>query len=128
MDLKKFDSVTNADKGVDLILEASSDKNEGAAITLYGFDSARCKEKERDIQRRNSERRGALSPKEVEDQMYERIVNATKGWRGIMQDGKVLEFSDKNAESVYRQYPEIKERVTAFIYSRANFFTTASGN
>lgn len=128
MDLKKFDSITSAEKGVELVLEEKTKEGEGAAIMLYGADSSKCREKDRDIQRRNAEKHAPLTPEEVDAQMFERLVNATKGWRGLLEDGKELVFSPAAAEKLYRAYPEITDRVTRFVFTRANFFTTASGS
>jgi len=128
MDLKKFDSKTNAEKGVELVLEEKSGTGPGAAITLYGTDSSVCKEKDREIQRRNREKKSQLTPEEIEDQLFERIVAATKGWRGLEEGGKELAFSPAAAEKLYRDYPELADKATTFIFNRANFFPTASAS
>jgi hypothetical protein len=122
VDLKKYDSITNAETGVDLILEP------GAGITLYGADSLIHKEKAAEIQRKNRERRSALEAKEIEAQSLELIVACTKGWYGLEENGKPLEFSKEAATKLYKRYPEIADRVTSFIFTRANFFTTASAS
>lgn len=123
MDIRKHDSITNADKGVELVLEEGPD---GGAITMYGTDSAAYKELDREIARRNAERRGPVSPKVAEDQMMERLVALTKGWRGLTEDGKELKYSPQEAERFYRAYPHYADLATAFAFDRRNFFPTAS--
>ena len=128
MDLRKFDSITNADKGVELVLEEGKDGKSLAGIFLLGADSAACKEKAREIDRRNAEKHGKPSAQEMENQTFERIVACTKGWHGLEEDGKDLPFSAAEAEKLYRKYPELAERVTQFIFTRGNFFPTALTN
>ena len=128
MDLRKFDSITLADKGVELVLDPKTATNPGAGIFLHGADSAAHKAKRREIDLRNSERRSPPSPDDIEAQTFEILVACTKGWHGLIEDGKELVFSPAEAEKLYRNYPEIRYRVADFIFTRANFFPTASAN
>ena len=126
MDLKKFDSITQAEKGVELILAEKVGDDPGAALLLYGGDSSACREIDRELARRNSDRKGRPRPDELTEQVLEKLAACTKGWRGLEEDGAPLEFSQKAAMDLYRRYPEIADRASRFIFDRTNFFPTAS--
>jgi len=128
MDIKKFDSKTNADKGMKFYLEEPTEKDkEGAGLILYGADSSVMKEKDREIQRRNREKKSPLTPEEIENQLFERLVAGTKGTFGKLKEGdKEFIHSPSEADRLYREYPDIADRASMFVYTRANFFPTAS--
>ena len=130
MDLKKFDSITNADRGMRLYLEEPTQEDkEGAGLILLGADSSAMKAKDRDMQRRNREKKSQLTPEEIEDQLFDRLVAATKGVFGKIKEGqKDFVFSAAEVERMYRSYPEVADKTTGFIFTRVNFFPTASMN
>jgi len=129
MDLKKkFDSITNADKGMKLILQAKTATEEEAGLVMYGADSAVYRAKEKEIAVRNRERKSALTVDDAEAQLYERLVAATKSSYGLEEDGKTFDFKPENGEAFYRRYPEIMSLASNFFTDRANFFMTASGS
>lgn len=126
MDLKKFDSITNAEKGVELVLEEKSEKGEGAALVLLGADSEACRRITHEIAQRNRTKRGELTDAEVSAQGVEKLAACTKGWRGLEENGKPLEFSNAAAVKLYTDYPELADMAARFIFTRDNFFPTAS--
>lgn len=128
MDLSKFDSITQAEAGVPLKLaDPKTGADTGAEIILYGADSHIYKQAKKEIDARNRNRGGrALSSEEASADAAELIARCTKGWRGIEENGKELPFSQDEAKRVYLEYPEIGDRVAAFIFSRMNFFGSAS--
>ena len=129
MDIRKFDSRTNAEKGMRCYLEQPTEKNkEGAGLILYGADSSFCKEIEAEQLRRNRERRSPLSQEEVENQVRERLAACTKGSFGLTDEGKPFEVKPETAAEFYKEFPEYAERAANFIFARANFFPTALTN
>jgi hypothetical protein len=128
MDIKKFDSITQAEKGIELILEEAHGEDKGAALILYGADSSAYKEVEREQNRKNAEKRGRLTSDELNAQALEKIVACTKGWRGLTEGGKDLAFSPAAAAKLYKDYPELSDRAVSFIFTRSNFFPTASAS
>ena len=125
MDLRKYDSITNAEKGVELILSSDQAGKSTAGIVLFGADSSAHRQIERELVRRNSERKSLITPEIIEDQVFEKLVACTKSWHGLEEGGKALEYSPAAADKLYRSYPELSELVAKFIFNRANFFPTA---
>jgi hypothetical protein len=130
MKLSRFDSVTRAEAGVDFLLTDPVTKADGAAaITLYGADSAVHKGVRKEIEAHNKSLGRAPSTEEQEDQVNEILARCTKGWRGLLDDdGDEIPFSQAKAKEIYAAYPEFKDRVSVFIFTRTNFFGNASGN
>lgn len=129
MDIRKFDSRTNAEKGMRCYLEQPNDKNpEGAGLILYGADSSFCKEIEAEQLRRNRERRSPLSSEELDNQVREKLAACTKGSFGLSDEGKPFEVKPETAAAFYKEFPEYADRAARFIFDRANFFPTASMN
>jgi len=49
------------------------------------------------------------------------LVACTKGWSGLILDGKPLPFSTADCRKVYEEHPWIREQANSFINDRANF-------
>ena len=129
MDIKRFDSVTKAEAGVELkLLDPVTKQDSGAGLILYGADSSICKGIEKEQAAKNREKGRALSPDEIADQVLEKLARLTKGWFGLEEDGKEIKFSEGQAKDLYKAYPELGDRAAAFIFNRANFFTNASSS
>ncbi|RPJ79132.1 MAG: hypothetical protein EHM13_13770 [Acidobacteria bacterium] len=129
MELSRFDSVTKAEAGAELVLvDPVSKTDTGAAIILYGADSAIHKSARKEIDARNKALGRTLSLEEQADQIAEILARCTKGWRGITENGKDVPFSQAKAKEIYVAYPEIHDRVATFVFTRANFFGSASGS
>ncbi len=127
MDIKRFDSVTNAEAGMTLVLaDPVTKKDDGAGLILYGADSSIQKAARKEIDARNRALGRALTPEEAAEQTIELLARCTKGWFGLEEGGKPIPFSQDRAKEVYRGYPEIADRAAAFIFTRANFFASAS--
>ena len=127
MDIRKFDSKTNAEKDLKFYLEQPSGENkEGAGLILYGQDSSHCKAIEAELARRNREKVSPPTPEEIDDQVREKIAACTKGSFGLSDGGKPFEVTSENAAKFYKDYPELADRAANFIFTRRNFFPTAS--
>lgn len=65
--------------------------------------------------------------RETTDERSSEILAAcTLGWKGILKDGKELEYSKEAAKDLYLNYRWIYDQVDAFIGTRANFFPQSS--
>ena len=129
MDIRRFDSVTRAEAGVELeLIDPVTKSASGASLILYGADSSIYKGIEKEIVARNKARGRAPSPDELAEDSLERIARMTKGWQGLLDGGKEIPFSVEKAREVYRTYPELADRAASFIFNRANFFASASGS
>jgi hypothetical protein len=127
MDIKRFDSVTNANRGMKMaLIDPVTKRDSGAGLVLYGADSAMHKNARKEIDAKNRSLGRALSTDELEEQTLDLISRCTENWYGLEENGVTLEFSQAKAKDLYRAYPEIAERATTFIFTRANFFATAS--
>lgn len=51
----------------------------------------------------------------------ELIVAITKGWRGLVDGDKEVEFSAENAKSVYENAPDVASQLDRFVANRQNF-------
>jgi hypothetical protein len=129
MEISRFDSVTRADQGVELKLVDPVTKGEtGAALILYGADSAVYKSVRKEIDAKNKALGRALSAEEISDQTVELLARCTKGWAGLEAGRKEILFSQEKAREIYKAYPEIAERAVSFVFNRANFFGNASAS
>lgn len=127
MDIKRFDSVTRAEAGVELkLIDPVTKSDGGAALILYGADSGIHKEARKEIDAKNKALGRALGADEAADQSAELLARCTKGWKGLTEDGKAIAFSQNKAKEVYTAYPELADRAANFIFSRTNFFGNAS--
>lgn len=61
------------------------------------------------------------SMEELEDSSAKILAAATAGWSGMRFGSDELEFTKENAESVYKDFPWIREQVEEFINDRSNF-------
>jgi len=129
MDLKRFDSVTNAETGVEMkLLDPVTKAETGASITLFGADSALHKSIRKEFDARNKAKGISVSPEELSDQTAELLARMTKGWSGFTLDGEELPFSQEKAKEIYKAYPYIADAVATFIFTRTNFFGSASAS
>ena len=129
MDIRRFDSVTNAEAGMRLTLtDPVTKKDLGAGLILFGADSSVHKQARKEIDARNRMLGRALTNEELADQTAELLARCTKGWWGLEDGGKEMAFSQDKAKEIYLAYPEIAERTATFIFTRANFFGTASAS
>lgn len=128
MKLSRFDSVTRAEKGVEMeLLDPITRQKTGAAITLLGADSASYKAKSKEIEERNRMKGRSISLEETTANAIEILAACTVGWRGLeTEDGKEFPFSQANARLLYTQYPELYDRAGVFAMTRTNFFEPAS--
>ena len=49
------------------------------------------------------------------------LATCTLGWKGMEEHGEVVKFSVAKAKDIYARYPAIREQVSVFVETRANF-------
>lgn len=121
MKLVRFDSVTNAEAGVEFELpDPITGVGSGAFVTVLGADSKVYQAAVKEILQRN---RAKGTAGMSEEDSIEVIARCVTGWRGIEDDhGKPLAFSQEKAKEIMRGYPVILARVSEFVTNRAGFF------
>lgn len=129
MDLRRFDSVTRSEAGVECkLLDPMTKSDSGASLVLFGVDSSIYKQIEKEQQARHKNLGRALSVEEIYEDTIEKAARMTKDWKGFSLDGKELPFSQEEAKKVYKAYPYIFDAAATFMFTRTNFFEKASGN
>lgn len=123
--LAKFDTKTKADKGVEIELkDLRTGKPAGAFITIYGQDSDRFQEVKTEQARELADSMNGVRPssKMINDMTCRTLAACTISWRELEgPDGKPLEFSQRAAEELYRDYPAIRDQINEAVADRANF-------
>jgi hypothetical protein len=131
MDLSSINVTQSAEIGAEMELEhpitgdaLTNDDGKPMLIELYGSDSAVYRNKQREMQSRRMAKmmKGKGNPVLSDAEACELLAAATKGWSGLVEDGKALKFSAKAAFDLYMAQPWIREQVDTFIADRGNFF------
>jgi hypothetical protein len=112
---------------------AVDDDGMPVTINLSGAESSRIKAAVRERQKiRKKQAEDTGKPIEYDFQMQlddqiEDLVTLTNGWSGNMvRGGEPFPFSKANAESLYRNSPDIMEWATEKVTRRINFLPTSS--
>jgi hypothetical protein len=131
MDLSKINISQSAELGASMSLEHPvtgdalvDESGKPITIELMGMDSPEYRNKQREIQSRRMSKlmKGKGSPMLSDAEACELLASATKGWAGIVEEGKTVKFSTKAAFDLYMSHFWIREQVDVFIADRANFF------
>ncbi len=130
MDLCNFDSTTNANKGIPLeLVHPVTKAKSGITLSLLGADSRAYRTVREELNQRNrAQGKSILSTEESHENTAEVLARCTLGWTGLEAAGKEVPFSQEKAKEIYLNYPEIADQVAAFIFTRTNFFQTASAS
>lgn len=127
MELARFDTLTNANAGVEIELkDLKTGMGSGAFVRVLGSDGdvfQRLKsDRTRKIAKRLQETGGeSLPQEEIDDMTCEMLAACTINWRGLTDGGKEVPFSLERAKAVYRQYPAIRDQVNIAIGDRSLF-------
>lgn len=62
-----------------------------------------------------------ISAARLEDESNRIAAASIISWSGVMEDGKVIEYSPSAAIGLLIRYPFIREQITAYSGDRANF-------
>lgn len=127
MKLKDMQYSRRAEEGSVLeIVDPVTREPTGWKIRLRGSDSPTLQALQLDQRRRRLEqlaRQGhdRVDPSMFDEDTIEMLVAATISWEGVeLEDGMPFDCTAVNARAAYGERP-IREQVTAFISSRANF-------
>lgn len=129
-DLASLDTVKGSNEGFDVqIYNPATNEDLGIVITVLGKDSdefqkvGRAQQKKRMARlNKGGFRTGAiLNPEEIEQDGIELLAACTKGWIGVVLEGKEIECNADNAVMLYKRFPWIKEQIDVAVGDRANF-------
>ena len=121
--MSKFVSREDANRGFEFqVIDDAGDKVDWF-ISVVGADADVYRAKQNEQRRRNIanvNRTKSLmqTMANVDSDAIELIVVATTGWRG---KEAMAEFSLKEAERIYTEFPQIREQADRAISERANF-------
>lgn len=130
MDLNQINVTAGAETGAFMELEhpvsgdvLMDEKGKPMGIELIGTDSAEYRNKQREIQSRRMTKlmKGKGSPILSDAETCELLASATRGWSGIVENGKDIKFSKQAAVELFTKHVWIREQVDAFIADRGNF-------
>lgn len=126
MNLEQFDTVIKSNQGAECALrDIKTGRPTDAVVVLRGMDSDQFKaikaDRARDATRRAEAGQVELTQDDRDDMAADTAARMTVTWRGLSKGGQPLEFSVEAARQLYRQFPAIREQVSAFISDRANF-------
>ncbi len=121
MELSRFDSLTNAEKGVDYeIPDPLTGLPSGMVWTLLGADSKVYTSALDEVIKRNRVTKGTnVISNEDSIEILSRCVI---GWKNMQDNGKEIPFSQAKAREILTNYPYIRGKVLAFITTQENFF------
>jgi len=134
MDLSKYNLEVFAEQGTDMELMdpisgdvLKQENGEPVTIHVLGMDSKAFKQKNREQQRKRTEKMLKSRANKVDysvsdEDRAEMLAAITTGWAGLEEDGKEIEFSEDAAYDLYLKHSWIAEQVDQFILDRANFF------
>lgn len=139
MDIRSIDIVGTARDGYELdVIHPVTNESTGIKITVIGamtpsyrddmhllmadiddfrdslrIDEAKSKKEKAELQNKLT----AYDDKKT----AELLAKYTKGWTGMVEDGKPLEFSQETAARVYLEYPIIRGQVQKAMTTLSNF-------
>lgn len=127
MDFANYETKTNAEKGVEMVvINPSNGEKTDAKIRLNGRDSSAFRnamkaqaQKAMEASKRKDEPAGA---DDYEVETCKTLAACTISWEGVVEDGKAVEFSKEAAASLYLKYGWLRDQVDRFIGDRTNFF------
>lgn len=130
VDLSSIDTVKGANEGFDVrIYHPGTNEDLDVTINVLGKDSdefqkvsrAQSKKRMAKLSKGGFRNTSAIPLEEVEQDGIELLASCTRGWSGVVVDGKEVPFSKDAAVDVYTRFPWIREQVDAAIGDRANF-------
>jgi len=139
MDISKLDVIGASNNGVDIkILNPLDNEPMGLEITVVGAMSTNYQDdlsilfaeiedyKEENKLPENPTKKQLAQNKILVDKFDAEITakflaKYTKGWKGLIENGKEISFSIDEAERIYKQYPIIRTQVQRGMMDIANF-------
>mgnify|MGYP000010225343 CR=1 FL=1 len=125
-DLAELDTVKGGDEGHEFELRHPiSGDPMGAFITVVGADSERHQEHLRALQKKSVDammKSRRVNGVDAEQEGINLLAASTLGWRDLpLWDGLLFEYSQHNAQKLYRRFPWVREQASVVVQERANF-------
>ena len=121
MDFTKVDTISAAEKGFDYtFVDPRTGEDTDAVFSLYGVGSRAYKQGQQkiDAYRSLQEKRGKkVDDEELETLHAELLAKCTRGWKGVTEGDKVLEFSYDNAVQLYSKYPVLSSQIISEVFN-----------
>lgn len=132
IDLANIDTVKGANEGFDVqIYHPATNEDLGITINVIGKDSDEFQKITREQTKKRMQkaakggfRNVTIPVEELEEDSLKLLAACTKGWKGVVENGKAIECTKENAMAIYEKYPWIREQVDTAIGDRANFIKT----
>jgi len=122
MELKDLYTADKHEDGAEMQVLDENNNETDIYIRIAGMDSQAWQEATRDKQQKSLTR---LFNKDSETNRFmddvDDMVNAAIGWRGVLEEGKELEFSKERVRKLFIQAPFIIDQAILFVNNRANF-------
>lgn len=128
-DLATLDTSTKAAAGVPMQVRHPTTRQplDGVTISYVGSDSARYRDKLREVLSRRLESQEPTTA-QIDDENAELYGACATGWTGIVLDGSEVPFSEANAVALHRRLAWLREQADRHIRNRDNFFPDGSAN
>lgn len=120
MELADLYTVDAHNAGAEMRVKDQAGKPTDIYIRVVGLDSSIWRNTLREAQRAAVERL-VSGEAEVEQDNTLTLAKATIGWRGLTRDGAEVEFTQEEAQALYKNAPYIADQIDRFIAKRANF-------
>lgn len=108
------------------ILHPKTGEEMNIVITLASPDSEKYRKLSMAMRNKNlqyaTKNRGLASAERLDEDSLNLLVGATLGWKGLSENGEILECTPQNVRRVYADFAWIREQVDAFLGDRKNFF------
>lgn len=108
------------------ILHPKTGEEMNIVITLASPDSEKYRKLSMAMRNKNlqyaTKNRGMASAERLDEDALNLLVGATLDWKGLSENGEVLECTPQNVRHVYTDFAWIREQVDAFLGDRKNFF------
>lgn len=139
MDISKIDIIGASNKGFDVeIINPATNEPLGLTITVVGGMSTAYKDdmfllfaELEDYTDKNTVDESASKKEKAQtklkaDKFEEGLIakflaKYTKSWSGMVENGMEIEFSEKEAERIYAEYPLIRNQVQKAMLTVSNF-------
>lgn len=130
VDLAALDTVKGANEGFDVdIYNPATNEDLGIKIRVLGKDSdefqkvsrAQSKKRMAKISKGGFRNQSSIPVEEIEQDGIELLAACTRGWSGVVIEGKEIPYNQPAAVDLYTRFPWIREQVDTAIGDRANF-------
>lgn len=126
-DLLSVRTVDKSNEGVEMeILHPSERTGMGMFLIVHGEDSDNYKRSLGKVAARKEKQQRQtgkirINHEDIEFGMLQTALECVSNWRGVVEDGKKLEFTRPNLKRILTEYWWITEQVTQYVNDRANF-------